>query len=50
MQTITIRIDKNADILNEMIQKNISDAITIENINKNEINFSSSDITMLHLK
>jgi len=50
MQTITIRIEKNADILREIIKKNISDAITIENINKNEINFSSSDITMLHLK
>ena len=50
MQTITLRTEKNADILNEIIQKNISDSIEIQNTEKNEFLFSSNDTSLLHLK
>lgn len=50
MQTITISIEKNTDVLTELIQKNISDSIEIKNIEKNKIEFSSTDISLLHLK
>lgn len=50
MQTITLCVDKNSDILTEIIQKNISDSIKIQNSTKNEFLFSSNDPTSLNLK
>jgi len=50
MQKITLSIEKNADILKEIIEKNISDSIEIQNTEKNEFLFSSNDTSLLHLK
>lgn len=50
MQTITLCVDKNSDILMEIIQKNISDSIKIQNSTKNEFLFSSNDPSLLNLK
>lgn len=50
MQTITISIDKNAEILQEIIQNNISDTIKVKQKNDHEICFTADDSAILNLK
>jgi len=50
MQTITISIDKNAEILNEIIHNNISENINVQEKNKGEFHFSAEDSAILNLK
>lgn len=50
MQTITINTDKNTEILNEIIQKNISENINMQQKNPGEFQFSGEDSAILNLK
>ncbi|MBP3283921.1 MAG: putative sporulation protein YtxC [Clostridia bacterium] len=50
MQTITISIDKNAEILQEIIQNNISDTIKVKQKNDHELHFTADDSAILNLK
>lgn len=50
MQTITISIDKNTEILNEIIHNNISENINIQEKNVGEFHFSGEDSAILNLK
>jgi len=50
MQTLTISIDKNSDILKDIIHKNISENINIYEKNTGEFEISAEDSITLNLK
>lgn len=50
MQTLTISIDKNSDILKDIIHKNISENINVQEKNTGEFEFAGEDSAILNLK